>query len=59
MREFITTLIMVGIMLAYAVPGFLLVRVRAVKPESIPAFYAGFAFRVFYTLTRGSRRARA
>lgn len=38
MREFITTLIMVGIMLAYAVPGFLLVRVRAVKPESIPAF---------------------
>lgn len=38
MREFITTLIMVGIMLAYAVPGFLLIKVRAIKAESISAF---------------------
>ncbi|MCI8499646.1 MAG: hypothetical protein HFE28_03440 [Clostridia bacterium] len=38
MREFITTLIMVGVMLAYAVPGFILVKSKAVKPESISAF---------------------
>ena len=38
MQEFTTTLIMVGIMLAYAVPGFILVKVNAIKTESIPAF---------------------
>lgn len=38
MREFLTTLSMVGIMLAYAVPGFILVKTRAIKGESIPAF---------------------
>ena len=38
MQEFITTLIMVGVMLAYAVPGFLLVKTKAVKSESISAF---------------------
>lgn len=38
MREFTTTLIMVAIMLAYAAPGFILIKVKAVKAESIPAF---------------------
>lgn len=38
MSNFITTLIMVGIMLAYAVPGFILVKIKAIKPESISAF---------------------
>ena len=38
MQEFITTLIMVSIMLACAVPGFILVKTKAVKSESIPAF---------------------
>ncbi len=38
MREFTTTLIMVSIMLAYAVPGFVLVKCRAVRAESISAF---------------------
>lgn len=38
MQEFKVTLIMVGIMLAYAVPGFVLIKVKAVKPDSISAF---------------------
>ncbi len=38
MQAFLTTLIMVTIMLLYAVPGFLLVKTKAVKPESISAF---------------------
>lgn len=38
MREFVTTLIIVGIMLLCAVPGFILVKTRAVKAESISAF---------------------
>lgn len=38
MREFLTTLIMVGVMLAYAVPGFLLVKCKAIKSENISAF---------------------
>ncbi|MCI8413679.1 MAG: hypothetical protein HFE47_06285 [Clostridia bacterium] len=38
MQEFKTTLIMVGIMLAYAVPGFLLVKAKAVKSEHISSF---------------------
>ena len=38
MREFTTTLIMVGIMLAYAVPGFILIKVKAVKPDHISSF---------------------
>lgn len=38
MREFITTLITVGVMLVYAVPGFILIKAKAVKPESISAF---------------------
>ena len=38
MQEFKVTLIMVGIMLAYAVPGFVLIKTKAVKPESISAF---------------------
>ncbi len=38
MHEFITTLTMVAVMLAYAVPGFILVKVKAVKDDSISAF---------------------
>lgn len=38
MQEFKTTLIMVGIMLAYAVPGFILVKTKCVKSDSISAF---------------------
>lgn len=38
MKEFTTTLIMVTIMLAYAVPGFILIKVKFVKAESISAF---------------------
>lgn len=38
MQEFKVTLIMVGIMMAYAVPGFVLIKVKAVKPDSISAF---------------------
>lgn len=38
MQEFKVTLIMVGIMLAYAVPGFILIKVKAIKPDSISAF---------------------
>ncbi|MDE6398004.1 MAG: AEC family transporter, partial [Clostridiales bacterium] len=34
----LVTLVMVGIMLAYAVPGFLLIKVRAIRAESISAF---------------------
>ena len=36
--QFSTTAINVLIMLAYAVPGYILVKVKAVKPDSIPAF---------------------
>ena len=38
MTEFTTTLIMVGIMLAYAVPGYILIKVKAVKPDHIASF---------------------
>lgn len=38
MNEFLTTLITVGIMLAYAVPGFLLIKFKGIKAESISAF---------------------
>lgn len=38
MEYFLITLTAVGIMLLYAVPGFLSVKCRAVKPEAIPAF---------------------
>lgn len=38
MNEFLITLITVGIMLAYAVPGFLLIKLKAIKAESISAF---------------------
>lgn len=38
MQAFLTTLTMVGIMLLCAVPGYILVKARAVKPESISAF---------------------
>lgn len=38
MQAFLTTLIMVGIMLLTAVPGYILVKVKAVKPDSISAF---------------------
>jgi len=38
MQEFKTTLIMVGIMLVYAVPGYILIKVKAVKSESISSF---------------------
>ena len=38
MQEFKTTLIMVGIMLAYAVPGFILIKTKFVKTDSISAF---------------------
>ena len=36
--NFFITLSAVGVMLLYACPGFLLVKVKAVKPEAIPAF---------------------
>jgi len=38
MAEFKTTLIMVAIMLAYAIPGFLLIKVKAVKSDHISSF---------------------
>ena len=38
MNEFLITLATVGIMLAYAVPGYILIKVRAVKADSISAF---------------------
>ena len=38
MQEFKTTLIMVGIMLAYAIPGFILVKAKFVKSDNISAF---------------------
>lgn len=38
MQEFKTTLIMVGIMLAYAVPGYILIKVKFVKADNISAF---------------------
>ena len=38
MDQFITTLITVAIMLAYAIPGFIFVKSKAIKPESIGAF---------------------
>ena len=38
MGNFTTTLITVAIMLAYAIPGFLFVKSKAIKPESIGAF---------------------
>lgn len=38
MQEFKTTLIMVGIMLAYAVPGFILIKTKLVKSDSISSF---------------------
>ena len=38
MNEFLITLITVGIMLAYAVPGYILIKVKAVKADSISAF---------------------
>ena len=38
MENFTTTLITVAIMLAYAIPGFLFVKTKAIKPESIGAF---------------------
>ena len=36
--QFTTTLITVAIMLAYAIPGFIFVKTKAIKPESIGAF---------------------
>lgn len=38
MSEFVTTLITVSIMLVCAVPGFMLIKAKAVRAESIPAF---------------------
>ncbi len=38
MNSFITALITVGIMLCYAVPGFLLIKSKLVKSDAIPAF---------------------
>lgn len=38
MGSFITALITVGIMLCYAVPGFLLIKSKLVKSDAIPAF---------------------
>lgn len=38
MQAFLTTLVLVGIMLLTAVPGYILVKTKAVKAESIPAF---------------------
>ena len=36
--QFTTTLITVAIMLAYAIPGFIFVKTKAIKPDSIGAF---------------------
>ena len=36
--QFTTTLITVAIMLAYAIPGFIFVKIKAIKPDSIGAF---------------------
>lgn len=38
MAQFKTTLIMVGIMLAYAVPGYIIIKVKAVKSDHIASF---------------------
>ncbi|MBO7390044.1 MAG: AEC family transporter [Clostridia bacterium] len=38
MNNFTTTLITVAIMLAYAIPGFIFVKAKAIKPDSIGAF---------------------
>lgn len=38
MQAFLTTLIMVSIMLLSAIPGYVLVKVKAIKPDSISAF---------------------
>ena len=38
MAQFTTTLITVAIMLAYAIPGFIFVKTKAIKPDSIGAF---------------------
>ena len=38
MQAFLTTLTMVGIMLLTAVPGFILVKVKAVQPDNIKYF---------------------
>ena len=38
MQAFLTTLILVGIMLLTAMPGYILVKIKAIKPESISAF---------------------
>lgn len=38
MNEFLITLATVGIMLAYAVPGYILIKVKAVKADGISAF---------------------
>ena len=38
MANFTTTLITVAIMLAYAIPGFIFVKIKAIKPDSIGAF---------------------
>ena len=38
MGNFTTTLITVAIMLAYAIPGFIFVKTKAIKPDSIGAF---------------------
>lgn len=38
MQAFLTTLITVSTMLLFAVPGFILIKAKAVKAESIPAF---------------------
>lgn len=38
MQAFLTTLIMVGIMLLMAIPGYILIKTKAIKPDSISAF---------------------
>ena len=38
MAQFKTTLIMVGIMLAYAVPGYIIIKAKAVKSDHIASF---------------------
>ena len=38
MQAFLTTLIMISIMLLTAVPGYILVKVKAIKPDNIASF---------------------
>lgn len=57
MQYFFITLVTVAVMLLYAVPGYLMVKVKAIKQESIPAFatllmYVSQPCLMFYSFQR-------